>query len=699
MRRVFLLAALVLTLTVAPFVGAVSAGTIAVGETAGPVNLNNPGNVAAKLKRVTSGDANSAIGKYLQGRAKVIPGGDGSASMSVQWFGLSSLPDGGDLVGISPSLSTVVPVSSGTVPGGSEVGVAGDINGLIRAARTIAAGERAGDEQKEDDSDETASSGDVNSGGTVSNTGSGSPLEREDAKLPTITAAPATAAKEVVQNDVYGTTTDGCTPEFDEETGVVKILEAPTKNGKKDGECAPGVETAEVKETYIGCGYEVDADNEKAYAKKRRYYVWDGNSTDIDLECKKDEERSFAIVTTEDGCRVEPNLETMKAVQQTRMIYVGRENEEVPVAGEGCKEREVAKTFPITMEACELRDDFPAKRTYERKIATYVGPDGLKRNVGNCSDTGTYFVHHEDTSVCKPLADYENNKLFEQYRIRIDLDTGPKYRTPTCKPFAEALTDLLETPAGCESFHRDYDGYSLGGKRIVRKDTNAQMRECREADVRYEHEYVAEGWVRDDANLQATPQEATYITLPQPAGRTLIAQAAVRNGAEGQDYTFLSSRLEEGAPEYIPDSCQKYIKMKKMETWERPDGSEFVRQNGFGASQGPIYDCRIEVSTAWTKLRDHPARGEGSGQFWRACNSGNSPGNEHTVYRRNADYRGTKKLIRQGDGVVIDEVTADKTYQYCSGWCRSGGWNPPPCPSPLTETGKINQWRNELGWW
>lgn len=249
----------------------------------------------------------------------------------------------------------------------------------------------------------------------------------------------------MVNTDAYGETAEGCTPVLSDDESHVTIYKAPTKNGIVDGECEATLDTAAVDATYIGCGYDVDQENRKAYAMKRRFYVWGGNTTDVDTECKRDEEKSFQITETADGCRITPFLETLEAIQETRLIYIGRENEVQTVAGEGCKVREGGKRFPITQELCSLRDEFDEKRSYERKIATYIAEDGLKRNVGNCTDTGTYYVHHEDTSVCDPLPDYANSKLYKQFRIRIDLPTGPEFRTPTCKPFAEALTDLVET--------------------------------------------------------------------------------------------------------------------------------------------------------------------------------------------------------------------------------------------------------------
>jgi len=658
--------------------------TIAIGEVTAPVDLNNPQNVTARIKRLAQDSGHGALEKFVHGTVKVTPGAGDSPDVSIEWFGLSSDAQGGDAVALAPPLTTQHKVTDVKIESGVDVSIAGDVNALVRASRTIAENAEQAPVEEETEGETVASS---RPGGSAAQAGSGASTDTTEAKLPEITAVTDTETVETIVNtDAFGTTAEGCTPELSEDGATVVIMEAPTKNGKKDGDCAPALDRPEVKSTYIGCGYEIRLDEQKAYAKKRRYYVYGGKSTDLDTDCAPDLDKGYAITETEKGCKIVPDLTTKLAKQFTALLFTGRENEAVQV--EGCAPRE-GQTYPITQKLCEPIDDFAAKRTNERKIATYVAEDGLARNIGDCTETGNFFVHNFDTSVCSPLADYSSNKLFAQYRVRIDTPTGPEFRTPSCKPFSDALTDLLETQAGCESFHRDYAGYSLGGKRIIRKDNNQEMRECREADVRYEHYYEAEGWLRKDATLEALPKQAAYIDLPQPAGKTLISQAVVRAGVAPVAYTANGFSYQEGEPEYVPDSCDKYIKQKKMERWIRPDGTTHTVQNGFGPSLGPSPDCKATVSTTWNKVSERM--------------SGYSANASGTFYHSSATYSGTRTLTR-ADGVEISVTTGQGSWpnckvrpQPCTSACLPGQ-STNICPSTVSDTALITSWRAGLLW-
>ncbi len=678
-----------------------AAQTVAIGTVTSEVDLNRAGSVTAKVARTASPDTLGAVDKFLHGAVRLVPGQGGAGpTVAIDWHSLSSEPGGADAVQLAPPMASEIAPNGTKIAGGQEMPVAGDAAALIRAARTIAETRAAAEAPAEDneDADEpnvTAADDGVTTGGA------GAPLETDEAQLPTIQGVTATETVEtVVATDAYGETTEGCKPELSEDETYVTIMKAPTTNGVKDGDCAESLETAGVQETYIGCGYDTTSSETTAYAKKRRYYVYGGSTTDIDTECVADEERSFAIFETPDGCQVFPDLEAGVARQHTARVFVGRENERVTV--DGCAAREGGTEYPIEFELCSYRDDFPNKVTFETHIAKYQGPDGLKRNIGNCTDTGITYAHFEDTSVCEPLLDLTNNKLFEQYRIRIDLPNGISYRTPSCKPFAAALTNLQETQAGCETFHQDYAGYSLGGKRIIRQDNQAQVRGCQVADLRYDHVYIPEGWVYDDANLQAFPKDATYIDLPQPAGRTLVAAGVVRDQAAPVAYAFVRAYSENGGTEYVEDSCDKYIKQNKMEEWRRPDNSIFKVQNGFNAPLGPTNGCVLTVSTSWP--RKEPATSHHLRVQDNTCgvyphSDGEEP-NPRPSFYASAEYIGTKTLTR-GDGVVFT-FNATMGLSNCSKYCQQGAGSinaGNKCPTSMTNAATINGWRNTLGWW
>lgn len=687
-------AAILIVVTAAP----AGAQTVAIGTFTSDVDLNRGGNVTARVARTANPDTQGAIDKFLHGAVRVTAAHGGSPTVAIDWHSLSSDPAGADAVQLAPAMSSLQAATGATLKSGQEIPVAGDAAALIRAARSIVETQAAAADTNADD-EEAETPAVTAADGSVTTGGAGAPLETEEAKLPTIQGVTATETVEsVVQSDVYGETTEGCTPELSEDETYVTILKAATTNGKKTGDCEASLETATVQETFIGCGYDTATSDTTAYATKRRYYVYGGSTTDIDTECVVDDETSFAIVESPDGCQIVPDLELGTAKQHTARVFIGRQNERVTV--DGCAAREGGTEFPITFELCSYRDDFPNKLTYETHIAKYQGPDGLKRNIGNCTDTGKTYAHFEDTSVCEPLLDLTANKLFEQFRIRIDLPNGISYRTPSCKPFPSALTNLLETQAGCETFHQDYAGYSLGGKRIIRQDNQAQVRGCQVADLRYEHVYVPEGWLYDDVNLSAKPKDATYIDLPQPAGRTLVAAAVVRDGVAGVPYVFQRSFSQDGNQEYVPDSCDRYLQQKKMMEYKRPDGTRYVVQDGFNDPIGPTWDCRYEVSSTWTRnapsSMPHAYSEDGTcGRYWdgeRWINRG--------VHKASSSYLGVRKTIR-GDGLVIAEQQGQGSYSNCSVHCGitlrqwSGANN---CPATVTSHSLIGPWMTNLGW-
>jgi hypothetical protein len=668
-----------------------SAQTVAIGELTGPVDLSDPANITARISRLAGDTGREAIDKYLQGTVQIVPGVDGQGPQAaIEWFGLSSGAGGGDTIALSPPMTTMHQPESATLPGGLEMDVAGDIEALVRAARTVAENAVPGEQTETEQSDENS---DSNSDSSVANAGAGTPLETDEAQLPTIQGVTDTETVEsVVNNDVFGETAAGCLAVLADDEQSMIIYKAPTTNGVASGECAPSSDRPAIQSTHVGCSYDTTSVSGKAYAKKRRYYVYAGSTTDVDTTCITDDSVGYLIVETIDECSVHPNLQTMTAKQYTRLVFTGRENETVMIST--CAARN-GDSFAINKQLCSYRDDFNAKRTFETDISTYVGSDGLKRNIGNCTDTGNFYTHNFDTSVCGQLADFTNNKLYDQYRIRIDLPTGPSFRTPTCKPFAEELTALQETQSGCESFHRDYAGFSLGGKRIVRTDNQQQIRECREADVNYPHVYVAEGWVRDDANVRATAKDATYIDLPQPAGRTLIAAAVIRAGTQPTNYVFERAYSETGNDDYVENSCNKYILQNKMEDWRRPDASLFKRQNGFNTPVGPTNACTLQVTASWPRISAqtlHLGGGPGAG----CSNNGSADNPVHA----DAVYEGSKTLTRE-DNVTISTTTVQKTLEGCSTYCRpSGGGYSGASFCPTSQSGsQVITWRNELGWW
>lgn len=681
-----LLACLVL-----PVSGAL-AQTIAVVEIEGEVDLGKPGQVTAKVKRLASDEASGSLDKFVHGQVTVKPADDGSAQVVVSWTALSSDSSGSDAVSLAPPLETKQVADQVKLPSGASMSVSGDVNALIRGSRTIEENAQVPEEGEGEEAAEAGTGG--SSGSSEQSAGLGSSIDRTEAELPQMQAVTETEQVEtIVQADVYGTTTDGCEPELATDGTKVLIFEKPIKNGISDGECAAGIETSPVESTYVGCGYDVrlGVTPPIAVATHRRFYTWGANTTSLDTECSPDETKTYIINKTEDGCKVVPDMATLKAVQFEQLTYEGRQNDKQSIPGEGCQARG-GKEFPIKVALCGLHDDFDAKKTFEMESASYVGDDKLRRNIGDCTTTTRYYVHKEDTSVCNVLPDLDAGKLYEQYRIKINIAVGLGYnpfRTNTCKPFTQALTDIQETAAGCESVHFDYAGYSRGAKRLIRKDTGANVRDCLEADINYPHQYQAEGWLAEDAKLIGTPKEVSYINLPSPAGKTIISAAIVRPGAVAKAYTLAGLSFENGVTEFVGSGCDKYTKQNKMEHWLRPDGTTFKRQNGFGASLGPTFGCNSTVSQFRLTRSSFVINRVGN----YSCYEENGSQRPITIVSTGS-YVADRTLTRS-DGVFVSKTPGGISYTCGTKPPSCHGSHPVACPATLSPTGSLT---SQLGW-
>lgn len=243
-----------------------------------------------------------------------------------------------------------------------------------------------------------------------------------------------------------------------------------------------------------------------------------------------------------------------------------------------------------------MRDDFDAGRTFRQHRAVYTGADGITRSVTECLDTEEFFTHIKDTTVCESFADFATNKLFPQFRIRIPISGADAFRTPSCTPDTTALADLIATGEGCESFHQDFDGFSLGGIRIVRSDNNEQVRACEASAVQYPHQREAQGFAMEDGNLRGLPQEALFIQLPEPAGKTYIEQAVVRADAVPVPYVFAREFVRNDHVTYVDGACEKFQHRSTIKVWTRPDSTEFEQVAGEASALGPLPACAAPVN-------------------------------------------------------------------------------------------------------
>lgn len=690
-RTLFVMLLAVSVVALMPAQDARAQEAVANVETVGDVDLSKPGSVRGRIGRVSTQSAKSAVGKYLQGSVRIIQNG-----ARVEWQTMSSAPDGSGAAPVAGLSSIAQTGNAARITSGSRLLVSGNAAALIRAAEQLGADE--GDSSEEKTSDESdGQSRDSTGLETTSIGGSNEAKENTLANPPQLQLADDTVETVTVATDAYGTTSDGCEPVLNEDQSEIIIMEAPTKNGEVTGPCVESLETAPVKSSYVGCDYEVNEDELTAYAKARRYYTYGANTTYLEDDCEPDTEIAFEIYETGDGCQVVANVAEGFAQQHTKLQFLGRRNELNPVGD--CAARDGEK-FPIVMDSCEsMRDDFPAGVTWARERPMYELPDGRLQAAGECVDSDDFYVHQKDYSVCDAMPDYQENKLYQQYRIKIAVTGAQEFRTAVCQPDTTAIANLEETGTGCESYHYDYDGYSLGAVRIVRTDTGDVVRECAEGAVRYEHQREAQGWQRDDANLQALPAEAVYITLPQPSGKTYVEQAVVRDDAQPEAYTLLRTYLKNTDVEYLADSCDAYQNRDTIQVYERPDGTEYEHNAGAASALGPNPACDT-YNSAWSYTGQNRSvrGGQTCPPYREECEdaSGNAVpcvriymGFSYYAY---GTYTGTHKQVRQ-DGAVIVEDSAEGEYQ-CAAGCSASASS---CPSQLSNSTR-QDFINSLGW-
>lgn len=660
--------------------------TIATVETQSEVNLSKPGKVRATINRVGQASAKDAVGKVLVGTVKINQSSNGP-NVTINWNTVSSDGNAAAVPGLS---STISAGNAARIAAGSKLNVRGNIKSLARALSQLAPVDEEGEQEQiaEEGGQNRDSSGqDTGSIGGGNNARQNSlanpaPLTIQESATPTV---------ETIATDAFGTTSDGCDPYLtDDETEVV-ITEAPTKNGEVTGPCVDSITTVPVLSSFVGCTYEEDIAEMVAYAMKRRYYVYGPNTTYIDSECAVDEETSFVMYETPNTCGIVVTPGASVAVQHTKVEYLGRRNEVNEAVGGECAARD-GETFEIVHDtaACPMRDDFNGNVTWERHKPMFRQPDGRLLPAGECEDTENFFVHQKDFSVCDPFADFTENKLYPQYRIRIDVTGADRFRTAVCQPETTAIANLTETGAGCESYHFDYDGYSHGAVRILRSDTDAEVRGCLEGTTRYEHQREAQDWQRDDANLQAFPAEATFINLPSPAGKTYVGQAVVRDGAQPSSYTLLRSFLRNTNVEYVSGSCNKYQNRDTIEVYQRPDGTEYEHNAGAAVPVGPNDACSNSVSP-WEVVSVSTSTGGGC-NCWVDDRGEGGPQTRCSSQMVSASgvYDATLMRIRE-DGQLIFEDSATKGYG-CDTGCGGAGCPANP-PGSVT-----NGWERDLGW-
>ncbi len=564
---------------------------IAKGITIGKITINENGQAVARVSETATPDLAVANGFYLIGTVKPLqmPGLDPSISSGqFSWVTLSDGPEmaGQKVAPLSPRLASAALSRTKDLPDSSEIEVLGDPSALKRAAEELQ--DKEDPEEEDDEKDEIKRDSD---GQRNNEAATGSQANENDkVQIPELKVTEKATPAEVAET-VYGESIDGCFPQYDEASNQMIVYKSPTEtvnNVTTKKACEPSLDRLEVKTTDLGCKYVIEDDKSGAHPSLRRFYTYNGATSYIDEQCVPDEETTYPIENVTDGCSIVPDWTTNAAIQHSRLIFMGTNNEKVEVPTEGCKQRDDSQTWPIETEIAQgtYDDDFTGKTSYELGRPVYYR-DGVKVKLGEYERTETAFEHVKDFDACTPVPNYGEDgtgTLVYAYRIRIDTETGPNYRTPICQLDQDRADDLMRTIDGCEYFHRDYfeEGFSRGGARWINTETNVALTDCAESTDNYEHSYVQEGWDPHDTDHQAFAKHRTEITLPSPTGKTVLEQAFVRDATPPTPYIFVR-KADAGTGSYTYADCDKYQTTATFDYYTRPNGTEYKENVGDGA--------------------------------------------------------------------------------------------------------------------
>lgn len=499
-------------------------------------------------------------------------------------------------------------------------------------------------------------------------------------KSPTVSAAPAADTPEPVVD--YRTTKEGCPVRIDTVQGVAvqqsKVQTFTDGALTSDGECSDSNASFVLKKSYLSCPTDVvDLNAMKAWPKYSLYYIDDAGENHPIGECVQDAETVYTISEDEAQCPIFLDFGDGKAVPQSALVYLNRNNS--LVQARSCEDSTKTAALPMTQNVanCPLRHDYTGGRSYELSMWTYVR-DGVTYQAAPCADTGRSFPHdtvYADLGgnyVCTPITNLTNRTVTLQSRKRITVDGVPQYITE-CTPDTSSQ-GIFATTDGCMDpskwTHDLVASISYGQERYwyAKADGSREyVTLCQTSSTSYPHSHTITGYQAHDDQLWAYPLTTVKITV------------------NGSPYTIASSQVLPGAPQIayalseivdIPsgqsryEDCAAYRETARAEKWARPDGTEYSKIIGAGSSVGPVDVCVSTVidsrtmQTGWGK-----AGGCGTVTFY-------------TWYQTVNKLQ--KKNSESGTVVATTCGFANNSWQ---GWSSSsGGWDCSGAPDGQFQT-------------
>lgn len=509
--------------------------------------------------------------------------------------------------------------------------------------------------------------------------------------------------------------TDGCTIRIDvaQLQAIQQSKSVTTKGGAVQSEtaCSDSNETYPLQRSYSVCSDQVDIDARKATAQFKLFYVNKGAATVEVSDCAPDPDKVFNIVEQFEGCTIQLDYAEKLAVPRSSLIYVNQNNSQVQVRG--CEPSEAKAAVPLvaTTDVCSIRHNFPGSTSHQQGTYIYT-LEGVTYQAGTCTDNGTVYPHskvYTDAAgayICQPVVNPQAQTVALQSRIRITVNGLSQYITD-CTPDSSTL-NIQSTTEGCADpstwTHDLAAGQSFVQERFFFLDNSQRkyITNCQNSNVMIQHFVETTGWQHHDAQLFSYPLKTVYIT--PASGRYDIKTSEVLQGAVQMPYELMATEdRPSGATTY--QGCDAYRETAKVEVYERPDGSEYLKPIGAGETVGPTNVCvstlvntqRIVMGWRYVYHPENPY-----------CYSvGESDACDYPWYRHSAEEDVQKFEVKNTETGQVVSTTCKMMHnnfayytggqiggtvrwnaQWNAGQWHSGDWGPsqgqtvsvPPCP-------------------
>lgn len=504
----------------------------------------------------------------------------------------------------SPLVSSFKPLQSSVTPGVS-LTAQGDVNAAIAAAQALFADA----EEKKEEAKPTTNTQQPQQQQSRTGGGAGNAMPKNDMlrsiQVPDgsgITVTPP-------QEDVVGTTSEGCPMNIDLVQGVAIVTSRITKNGTPEGECSDTATRFPIQKSYVGCEDVVDKPNMVAHPQYRNYFMReDGTTNFIGDACQPDMETGFALTEDPSNCTYETNIAELKAYRRSELVYSNKAGQRVVV--EACRRTPEATPVDMarTIEGCAIRHDFAAGSSVQQKKTVFTDPQGAMFQVSGCADSeeaADRYLHQRDFSACTAQVSLATMQAIPQFRLFIQPPGGKTYISE-CTPDPEAAVVVQETVEGCETvfFHDLPAGQSYGASRFRYQNGDEFVwvnASCQKSQATYPHQLETQGYEHHDDQRFSYPKQAIYINAP--GGRADVSPAMVRAGAPQLPYSLVSAATipdPNNPPTY--EGCNRFSKTLEVETYTRADNSTYDYVLGPGPTAGPIDVCVNELTGTVTKI-------------------------------------------------------------------------------------------------